>query len=101
MMPQLCGVDLAIQIKESTLFRASNVGCLGRHRRAGKRTFEDKGQKGDMWANQPKSMRMPMPGRRARTVIVEDGGGSSGTRALFPLADLNLAVANGPHTIAS
>jgi hypothetical protein len=38
MMPQLCGVDLAIRIKESTLFRASNVGCLGRHRRAGKRT---------------------------------------------------------------
>src|ERR1700694_3764648 len=45
MMPQLCCVDLAIQIKESTLFRASNVGCLGRHRRAGKRTFDDKGQK--------------------------------------------------------
>ena len=37
-MPQLCGVDLAIQIKESTLFRTSNVGCLGRHGRAGKRT---------------------------------------------------------------
>ena len=50
-----------------------------------------------MWTSQPKSMRMPVPGRRARTVIVEDGGGSSGTRALFPLADLNLAAANGPY----